>query len=218
MNWLTKLVSFLSGEDEKVDERKYEKSDVKSNEDSNLNARNVLSSTPSLEGQNRTNPKAEARVAYQYPKGNFRFPIIPDEKLSNREERPRRTARTYIQKNPKEEVASSSSKRPKYQTKPKEKKDEPEKTKRPFHPTAIPSPVYGFQSRDERIMNRQQLNVEKEKSEPTNSLFSMTDEKKSSDQTVKTLQQEQVEKPNPTDLYFENSERQLAEDDPVDIS
>jgi S-DNA-T family DNA segregation ATPase FtsK/SpoIIIE len=213
MNWLTKLVSFLSGEDEKVDEREYEKSDVKSNEDSNLNARNVLSSTPSLEGQNRTNPKAEARVAYQYPKGNFRFPIIPDEKLSNREERLRRTARTYVQKNPKEEVASSSSKRPKYQTKPKEKKDEPEKTKRPFHPTAIPSPVYGFQSRDERIMNRQQLSVEKEKSEPTHSLFSMTDEKKSSDQTVKTLQQEQVEKPNPTDLYFENSERQLAGDD-----
>ncbi|MGM0874949.1 MAG: DNA translocase FtsK [Bacillota bacterium] len=155
MNWLTKLVTFFSGEDEKEDE----KSEIKSQE--NPSARNVLSSPSSLEDQKRTNPLAEARVAYQYPKGNFKFPIIPDEKLSTREERPRRTASTYDQSNHREKAASSTKRTHQRTTKTEVKKSEAEKPKRTFHPTTIPSPIYGYQSKEERILKRPQLYTEK---------------------------------------------------------
>lgn len=202
MNWLTKLVSFFAGEDEKEDE----KSNLKLQED--INARNVLNYPTSVEGQYQTNSKAEARVTYQYPKGNFRFPIIPDEKLSNREERTRRTARTYEpSKRPREEVTSSS-KRTHYRAKTMDKKGEEDQPKRPFHPTAIPSPVFGYQSREERILKRPQPRVEKRES--NESLFSMIEEKKPSDLFVEIIEQDQVER-NSTDRYFKNKQSQSEE-------
>jgi S-DNA-T family DNA segregation ATPase FtsK/SpoIIIE len=191
MNWLTKLVSFFSGEDEK--------SEVKSQE--NPSARNVLSTPSSLEDQNRTNPLAEARVAYQYPKGNFKFPIIPDEKLSTREERPRRTASTYNQSNHREKSASSTKRTHQRTTKTEVKKSEAENSKRPFYPTTIPSPIYGYQSKEERILKRPQLYTEKHgKNGALSDLIARKSEKEPLEQ-------------NHTDSYLDNKQSQLVEED-----
>lgn len=147
MSWLSKLVSYFSGEEEK----EYEKNKVLAQEDQNV--RNVLSNTDaSIEEEYRSNYKAEAKVSFQYPKGNFRFPIIPDEKRSNRDERPKRKSRPYEVPKQKENVAPVL-KRP---TKPKitKKPVEVAKSKRAFHPTDIPSPVYGYQTSAERKQSR----------------------------------------------------------------
>ncbi|QQZ07352.1 DNA translocase FtsK [Heyndrickxia oleronia] len=79
-------------------------------------------------------------MKYQYPKGNFRFPAIPDEKrtrnsnrsISKREEPVKQKVKQPIELE-KERVYIQKSAR----------KIEP-KNRQPFRPTEIPSPVYGF--------------------------------------------------------------------------
>ncbi|KKI91643.1 hypothetical protein WQ54_13540 [Bacillus sp. SA1-12] len=152
MNWITKLMSFLTGEEDK----EYENSQNQPQNDHI--ARNVMSNPSSAEGQTHRKNIAEARVAYQYPKGNFRFPIIPDEKRSSIEDRPRSITRTYEQKTHKKE--SVNTQRQKQQiNKPrvKARQTEEEKPKRPFSPSAIPSPVFGFQPREESMLYHRRL-------------------------------------------------------------
>ncbi|WP_299089218.1 DNA translocase FtsK [uncultured Metabacillus sp.] len=158
MNWLTKLVSFLTGEEDK----EYENSQNQPQDDHI--ARNVMSTPSSPEGQTYRKHIAEARVAYQYPKGNFRFPIIPDEKRASIDDRPRsitRTTRTYEQKNhmnhKKESVNTQKQKQQTYKPRVKSQQTEEEKPKRPFSPSAIPSPVFGFQPREESMLYHRRL-------------------------------------------------------------
>ena len=90
--------------------------------------------------QNEPYRTMETRMKYQYPKGNFRFPAIPDEKrprnitrsLSNKEEPIKQKVKQPIELE-KERVYIQKSAR----------KIEP-KNRQPFRPTEIPSPVYGF--------------------------------------------------------------------------
>ncbi|MDH5164000.1 hypothetical protein P5X88_23995, partial [Heyndrickxia oleronia] len=90
--------------------------------------------------QNEPYRTMETRMKYQYPKGNFRFPAIPDEKrtrnntrsLSNKEEPIKPKVKQPIELE-KERVYIQKSAR----------KIEP-KNRQPFRPTEIPSPVYGF--------------------------------------------------------------------------
>ncbi|MDF0726460.1 DNA translocase FtsK [Cytobacillus sp. S13-E01] len=77
----------------------------------------------------------ETRVTYQYPKGNFRFPLIPDEQEQ----------KTTVTKNKKSEVSKPVSVVKRSTTKKKEEQQtKKEKSKLPFRPTEVPSPVYGF--------------------------------------------------------------------------
>ncbi|MFD2446438.1 DNA translocase FtsK [Bacillus sp. CGMCC 1.16607] len=119
----------------------------------------------------------DAKIAYQYPKGQFRFPLIPDTDQKrtqiNREERKEK----YIAKDyqPPQQVMRRSndnrvrSQREKIQGISEQIKNErqfPErepiqqqrnnnevrskiskKTSRPFRPTEIPSPIYGYSKR-----------------------------------------------------------------------
>ena len=87
--------------------------------------------------QHRQNKHVEARVTYEYPKGNFRFPIIPDQKQDNVktekvQSRRTRTSQSNKNSNPKPTVTV------------KEKEPVRVKEKQPFRPTEIPSPVYGL--------------------------------------------------------------------------
>ena len=90
--------------------------------------------------QNEPYRTMETRMKYQYPKGNFRFPAIPDEKrtrnsnrsISKREEPVKQKVKQPIELE-KERVYIQKSAR----------KIEP-KNRQPFRPTEIPSPVYGF--------------------------------------------------------------------------
>ncbi|WLR50256.1 DNA translocase FtsK [Bacillus tianshenii] len=108
---------------------------------------------PSLEKGNM-----EAKVAYQYPQGNFRFPVIPDSELSEsnkkqqtssekrkqleleRERRRRRTEMMYEQQAD-DEVYEEYVK-PKREPKPKTAK--PEIAQKKFKRTEVPSPIHGY--------------------------------------------------------------------------
>ncbi|MEQ2527056.1 DNA translocase FtsK [Bacillaceae bacterium CLA-AA-H227] len=97
----------------------------------------------------------DARVIYQYPKGQFRFPLIPDEErggkrtrptgerkrtpapsdVPKRPERPTRPSAEKVQPNVKKVVETPTAK-------PVQKKSY---SNGPFRPTEIPSPIYGFE-------------------------------------------------------------------------
>ncbi|MDQ0233598.1 DNA translocase FtsK [Metabacillus malikii] len=139
MNWFKKLVTFVSREEE--DEE--------------------ITEQPMPPIQNHTQAKldepssyknVEAKVSYQYPKGNFRFPVIPDEKIILRHERPRtrKPRETYQNK---ETTATYTSK----QNKPVKEEKEELKPRKPFQPTSIPSPVHGFQKRKPRQTKLEEL-------------------------------------------------------------
>lgn len=91
---------------------------------------------------------SDAKVVYEYPKGNFRFPVIPDE-----ESFPIRETKSAAQ----HPVQKTRQRAPEIQTTRKEnftRKDYRNQRrnkitpspnpKRPFQPTEVPSPVYGF--------------------------------------------------------------------------
>ena len=95
----------------------------------------------------------EAKVLYQYPKGQFKFPMIPDG--SARERRQRKPAGKRQEK----ERPAQESKKPAPQVR-EHAREEKRKTgpvhsgtdhsrkiipsNKPFRPTEIPSPIYGF--------------------------------------------------------------------------
>lgn len=82
-------------------------------------------------------------VLYQYPKGQFKFPLIPDERpLPKRKP----SERVRVDKDPPlQERSSNSSSGIKSKTVASESKRKIGSPNKPFRPTEIPSPVYGFQ-------------------------------------------------------------------------
>ncbi len=104
MNWIKKLLHFLQTDDDDPIEIKTT--------------------------QIRQNKHIEARVTYEYPKGKFRFPIIPDQEIGKTEKvQPRRTQQPRT-------TQPTKSSNPKPAVKLQEKQ--------PFRPTETPSPVYGL--------------------------------------------------------------------------
>jgi DNA segregation ATPase FtsK/SpoIIIE, S-DNA-T family len=127
--------------------------------------------------------EVEARMTYQYPKGNFRFPLISDgEKVNEpRPERKRREAEQKVnsepqrekgrsrerkqQHNPLQKPARSETSSPANQN---EKSDKQAKTNkkvekgnsRPFRPTEIPSPIYGFRTRPVKPVKKDDVDYE----------------------------------------------------------
>ncbi|KHF29229.1 DNA translocase SftA [Anoxybacillus sp. BCO1] len=75
----------------------------------------------------------EAKVVYEYPKGKFRFPLIPDEPTERRKDR---TAEPLSQ--------TSSFEKKVYRL------DRQAGESRAFRPTDVPSPVFGYK-RMERV-------------------------------------------------------------------
>jgi S-DNA-T family DNA segregation ATPase FtsK/SpoIIIE len=204
MNWLTKLVSFLSGDDLKDDEQK---DDVLPESTNNI-PRNVLNN-PSTEGaQSGANQIAEARISYQYPKGNFKFPMIPDEKQTFRDERPRQPSRTYDKKKQSGNIASFTN-HTNNRTRDERLKNDDEKPKRPFQLTAIPSPVFGFQSREKSSLK---IHQPKDKIYSVNDQYIPTGEKaKLSDFVVNDIQQDHGAEKNSTNDYVDD--RQIEKEE-----
>jgi S-DNA-T family DNA segregation ATPase FtsK/SpoIIIE len=97
--------------------------------------------------QHPSNKDLDARITYQYPKGHFRFPVIPD-----KEKKPVRREKELVEKKkqPKDQNHSQRDHQRQQQKvqKPtfKPKNDPIEKIHKggPFRPTEIPSPVFGF--------------------------------------------------------------------------
>lgn len=154
-NWFKKLFG-LSHEEDENKPNEVSDQEIKRQQQSNL----------------YRSPNKEARVVYDYPKGHFRFPLIPDE---NDQEK----TKPNIEHWPKETRAASQhasgTTRKEYRTQSKELRDHSQRrqqginrdtsegrfqnnnshrqqtkeaqsksNKSPFKPTEVPSPIYGF--------------------------------------------------------------------------
>jgi S-DNA-T family DNA segregation ATPase FtsK/SpoIIIE len=96
---------------------------------------------------NKRQEQAEmkTKVVYQYPKGEFRFPLIedpPKKRMEHNGQHPRRP----VPKRPADNIAETNAQTPGRR---KQGTVEPKST-RPFEPTPIPSPVYGFHRPEKR--------------------------------------------------------------------
>lgn len=98
----------------------------------NKTTNNVRSATK----QTASRKIVETKMAYQYPKGQFRFPLIPDK-------REQATPRVNIETPPKRAEKNA--------TKEVTEVKQPEAKKAPFTPTEVPSPVFAFQRRPSRF-------------------------------------------------------------------
>lgn len=119
----------------------------------------------------------QAKIAYQYPKGKFRFPLIADEEMeqkpyarpAQREKAEKVTElperRDYpkesVERERKVEVEELHKPRVQFEGTPKKdqqpkremkvEKDPEEQRSHPFRPTEVPSPIYGFKQRPEQL-------------------------------------------------------------------
>ena len=121
MSWFNKMFSLFLGDDEDNEKQK-----------KHIDEFEADSSSEDEEMPQITDEK----VVYEYPKGKFRFPVIPDqntrprEKDDSREQRTRRPASRYSASQPKPGNSYHY--------------EEKAAAKKPFRPSVIPSPVYGF--------------------------------------------------------------------------
>ncbi|OMI27950.1 cell division protein FtsK [Bacillus haynesii] len=121
MSWFNKMFGLFLGDDE--DNEKQKKHIEEFEADS------------SLEEDEEMPQISDAKVVYEYPKGKFRFPVIPDQNTRPREKDDSREQRT---RRPESRHSAS-------QPKPGNSYHNEEKAaKKPFRPSVIPSPVYGF--------------------------------------------------------------------------
>jgi DNA segregation ATPase FtsK/SpoIIIE, S-DNA-T family len=129
------------------------------------------------------NKDVEANVQYQYPKGNFRFPIIPDKEVQRKKPlvRPQATSnKPENQSAQQHPIQSKESKRAqKTIEQPKRNLNKTEKivktSTKPFAVTEIPSPVFGFKQRPEikkSEKNTQEATVEFELESNTKATYS----------------------------------------------
>ncbi len=187
VNWFKKLFAQLSDEDERTIEQDYAEKPVNKQK------------------------QPTAKVAYQYPTGKFRFPLIPDEgterQSSIREKREDAKAHQPSKPTDHDKFENKKVKQKKNEVeKPPKKKEEvakkapqPQKkfekvkneSKQPFHPTEFVSPIYGYKSRP--------LVEEREGYIPEIELIS------------KESQLVEVEESNPLETYFNGSYRSFAE-------
>lgn len=93
----------------------------------------------------------DVKVVYQYPSGKFRFPLIPDELSSRRPHDPPVVLEEEIEVTPNRRTGVPG--------------------KRPFRPTEVPSPVYGYKTRPKQ--------QEETKNDPSERLFHLEPMEKS---------------------------------------
>ncbi|MDY0939483.1 DNA translocase FtsK [Priestia megaterium] len=119
------------------------------------------STRPQKRSYSEEQQDVHTKVAYQYPKGTFRFPLIEDTGEAKKAAVPKNEPRAVTRKAPapfyQEPVRKSALTQPKSVSQPlktvSEKKEAvPQVRKRPFRPTEIPSPVYGFNKRPSNVV------------------------------------------------------------------
>lgn len=102
--------------------------------------------------------EVEAKIQYQYPKGKFRFPIVPDEEFSKRKPKIRKKENHLDTVN---SMVGEKEKTTEYKTyvsrNTRENTKIHKKTNRPFSPTEIPSPIYGFKRPEKPIQTSSQF-------------------------------------------------------------
>ena len=101
-----------------------------------------------MKNQSEPSKDIDAKIVYQYPKGQFRFPLIPDEKNEIQKREPKIRQTNTSEKPPqmrsREHKAVSRTRTQNNDLEQKRNEGIEVKKKGPFRPTEIPSPIYGF--------------------------------------------------------------------------
>lgn len=165
LKWLSKIKQWFKSEeiyeieeiilndDEQLDIQKLQKQGVKittihesrfySNDKKETSYETEYGSQPAQEQYTHSN-ELDAKIHYQYPKGEFRFPLIPDNKISERRKKEQRNVSS------KTDWPSVNLEKVVPRNKGNLKHSDNSDKKRPFRPSEIPSPVYGFQQRPKK--------------------------------------------------------------------
>ncbi|WP_141433779.1 DNA translocase FtsK [Bacillus sp. 03113] len=135
MHWLKKIREFFIQDVEPLDEIEQEN---RQRED------RFFYSQEKKEASERVRD-IDARVVYQYPKGNFRFPLIPDElKSDDKQEKRFSRKKDFSSRTESANEFRDTSEQMRQQN---DRRKQDNMTKKPFRPTEIPSPIYGFDQR-----------------------------------------------------------------------
>ncbi|QIW81049.1 DNA translocase FtsK [Bacillus tequilensis] len=130
MSWLHKFFDLFLGESEEDNEREKKPAQIPQQQE-------IHQHHPEGQLKRLEDPK----IYYEYPKGKFRFPVVPDG-YQNQDLRRRRAPADEPKSAPRPSAAP-------YREHPKDKKEQhtyqtSEPAKKPFKPTNIPSPIHGF--------------------------------------------------------------------------
>ncbi|WP_397315440.1 DNA translocase FtsK [Peribacillus frigoritolerans] len=104
-------------------------------------------------------PDPDTKILFQYPKGQFKFPLIPDREQSKRKPR----ERNREDHEPKKGSAAKETRRPVRDPEPKRRNFEREEVSKivpsntPFRPTEIPSPIYGFRRPEKKTVVSEEI-------------------------------------------------------------
>lgn len=128
MSWLHKFFDLFLGESEEDAERETKPAQIPKQPESHHS-----------EGQLKR--LEDPKIYYEYPKGKFRFPVVPDGYQKN-DLRRRRPPSEEPQAEPRSSAAQHRDRTNNEKEHYTYEKSEP--AKKPFKPTNIPSPVYGF--------------------------------------------------------------------------
>ena len=164
MSWIKKFLRIFNNHEIKDDENVQENTNLEVSPNKQINHVKEL----------------EAKIAYHYPKGKFRFPLIPDEKFV--EEKQNYSTNDKRDRNEKKEVKEMPVSKPAYLVTEdpifQQKKVEKivRRNNRPFQPTVVPSPVYGFK-RPEPIVEPKTVEFELSSFEQGKEILKSQDEK-----------------------------------------
>ncbi|AOH56136.1 hypothetical protein ABE28_017370 [Peribacillus muralis] len=112
----------------------------------------------------------DTKILFQYPKGQFKFPLIPDQEQNKRNPRERtkenrapkqadRTKETRRQGRDPEPKRRSSDRepKPKMRSIDREQQSKIVPSNTPFRPTEIPSPIYGFRRPEKKMITSEEI-------------------------------------------------------------
>jgi len=143
LSWIKRLLQMFNGEEGEMKQSE----PLRTNNNSGRQQRQFTE-------QNKIEPKkeVEARVLYKYPKGQFKFPLIPDAELEKKAHH-KNVRRT---ENRAKTITPIHKERPTHKEKPVEKEPKPVKpvaqpkapkpnlNRQPFRRTETPSPIFAF--------------------------------------------------------------------------
>ncbi|MBT2648281.1 DNA translocase FtsK [Bacillus sp. ISL-34] len=105
-------------------------------------------------------PDPDTKILFQYPKGQFKFPLIPDREQKRK---PRERNREELEPKQGKNVTKETTRRPVRDPEPKRRSFEREEVSKivpsntPFRPTEIPSPIYGFRRPEKKIVASEEI-------------------------------------------------------------
>ncbi|WP_413783515.1 DNA translocase FtsK [Peribacillus muralis] len=112
----------------------------------------------------------DTKILFQYPKGQFKFPLIPDQEQNKRNPRERKQenreqkqgdrkkeARRPVRDTEPKRRSSERDSKPKLRSVDREQQAKIVPSNTPFRPTEIPSPIYGFRRPEKKIIASEEI-------------------------------------------------------------